>query len=201
MPALRAAGMDSRFTIERVAMTNILYLDCEFTDLLQPELLSLAIVSIAGDEHYVELDLDDPASEPTLSRASDFARHSGVLAQWGRVPGGAGNREQMGQRTARWVLDQATRFGQPAHIGYDYASDYELFETLLRDAGQWATVREVVLPLYVGEWTDRFDGNLGAAAAYEWVRRRGLDRHHALADAHALRAAHYAVMTGKRVKL
>jgi len=182
-------------------MKNILYLDCEFTDLLHPELLSLGLVSTAGEEHYVELDLDDPASAPTLSRASDFVRHNDVLAQWGRVPGSAGNLEQMGLRTARWVLDQAARYGQPTHIGFDYAPDYELFESHLRDTGQWDAVREAVLPLYVGEWTNRLDGNLGAAAAYEWASKRGLDRHHALADAHALRAAHYAVMTGKRVKL
>lgn len=182
-------------------MNNILFIDTEFTDLLQPELLSLGMVSGRGDEHYVELDLEDPASVPTLALASEFVRHNGVLSQWGRVPGCAANRHDMGLRTARWVLDQVAQSGQPALIAFDYSTDYELFESLLRDAARWDAVREVVRPVNVDELTSRFDGVLGAEVAWDWARKRGLERHHALADAQALRAAYVAVMTGKRVKL
>lgn len=183
------------------AVDRLVYLDSEFTDLLAPELLSLGLVSANGDEHYVELDLDDPGSAATLRRTSDFVRHCGVLEQWGRVPGSAATREQMGLRTARWMVEQAARLGQPVLIAFDYAPDYELLEYLLRDAGQWDAVRDVIRPLNVDELANRFDGLLGAEAAYEAVKRRGLERHHALADAHALRAACIATLTGKRICL
>lgn len=180
---------------------NVIYIDTELTDLLVPELLSLGMVTAAGDEHYVELDLDSSGSEATLAHASDFVRHNGVLEQWGRVPGSAAAYEQMGLRTARWLKEQLACFGQPAYIAFDYSPDYEFFEYLLRDAGHWDAVREVIRPVNVDELASRFDGALGAEAAYEVMRRRGLERHHALADAHALRAACIAVTTGKRVKL
>jgi hypothetical protein len=183
-------------------MNHLIFLDCEFTDLLFPELVSLGMVMAGGDEHYVELDRDDPASAATLAKASDFVRHNGVLGQWGRVPGGAASREQMGLRTARWLLDHAARFGQPVLIAHDYAVDYQLLEDLIRDAGQWEAVREVVRPLNVNDLTGTFDGSMAAELAYESLQAtRGLERHHALADAHALRAMCFAVTTGKRVKL
>jgi hypothetical protein len=79
--------------------------------------------------------------------------------------------------------------------------DYQLFERLLRDAGQWDVVRRMVSPLDIGELTSRFDAALGSCVGYDFAARRGLERHHALADAHALRTAHYAAETGKRMKL
>ena len=182
-------------------MNHVIYIDTEFTDLLKPELLSLGMVTFDGEQHYVELDLADPASNSTVKNASDFVRHCGVLQQWGRVPKSAASYAQMGQRTARWLLAQAERFGQPALIAFDYSADYELLESLLRYADQWEVVREVVRPSNVAELAWRFDGMLGAEAAYEQLRKRGLERHNALADAHALRAACIAATTGKRVTL
>ena len=184
-----------------LAVDRLIYLDTEFTDLLEPELLSLCLVSGSG-EHYVELDLNDPGGADTLQCASDFMRHNGVREQWGRVPGSAASREQMGLRTARWLLDHAAHFGQPALIAHDYAPDYESLEYLIRDAGLWEVVRKVVRPLNVNDMTGTFEGSMAAESAYERIRAtRGLERHHALADAHALRAMCIAVTTGKRVKL
>jgi hypothetical protein len=184
-----------------LAAASFIYFDTEFTDLLDPQLLSLGMVSAAGDEHYVELDLDDAASASTLSQASDFARHNGVLEQWGRVPGGSASALAMGERTARWLLERVARLGQPATIAFDYPADFELLECVLRDTGRWASVRACLRPLNVAELASPFEATLCAEAAYEALRRRGLERHHALADAHALRAACIATLTGKRVRL
>lgn len=184
-----------------LARANVIYLDTEFTDLLAPELLSLSTVSAAGGEHYVELDIESPSSASTLARASDFARHNSVLDQWGRVPGSESTYEQMGLRTARWLEDQSNRNGQPAYIAIDYPADYELLKYVLRDAGQWDALRPFVRPMNVAEISSRLDGALSAAAMYEAMRERGLERHHALADAHALRAAHLAIITGRQVQL
>jgi hypothetical protein len=180
-----------------LAKANVIYLDTEFTDLLAPELLSLAMVSARGDEHYVELDIESPSGANTLAHASDVVRHNGVLDQWGRVPGSESSYEQMGWRTALWLQDQVHRNGQPAYVAFDYPTDYELLEHVLRDAGRWDALRQFVRPVNVAEISSRIDGALGAAAMYEAMRRRGIERHHALADAHALRAACLAIVTGR----
>lgn len=182
-------------------MGPIVYIDTEFTDLLRPELLSLGMVTFDAREHYVELDLADPSSASTIKRSSEFVKWGGVLEQWGRVPGSEATYAEMGARTARWLLDNATRFGQPAHIGFDYPADFELLERLMRDIGQWEFVGQLYRPLNVDEWSSRFDGTLGAANAYSQLSRRNLHPHHALADAHALRAACIAVQTGRRTRL
>ena len=192
--------MCSVFSMD-TANANVIYLDTEFTDLLAPVLLSLGMVSGTGDEHYMELDLESPSSIETLAHVSDFVRHSEVLEQWGRIPGCNATYEQMGQRTAHWLRARVTLVGQPCYIAFDYETDYELFEYLLRDAGQWDAIRELIRPVNVSELTSRLDGALGAEFAYEALLRRGLERHHALADAHALRAACISFTTGKRVQL
>jgi len=182
-------------------MKSTIYIDAEFTDLVQPKLLSLGMVTSDGQEHYVELDLADPASAGTLKHASGFVLDNGVLEQWGRIPDSATSHFEMGKRTARWLLTQTARLGEPTQITFDYETDYNLLKSLLQDAGQWEAVRSVTVPQNVGEWSNRLDGSLGASFAYDQLQGRGLERHHALADAHALRAACYAVDTGKRLKL
>lgn len=188
-------------TVQRFLASPIVFLDCEFTDLLRPELLSLGLVSARGDEHYVELDPSDQGSAPTLARASEFVRDNGVLEQWGRVPGATASFQEMGVRTARWLLTQAQLAAQPLRIAFDYAPVFRLLESLLRQAGQWQLVSVAVLPFDVGEKMSMFEVHLAAEAAYEWTGKRGLDRHHALADAHALRVGCAAYFTGKRLKL
>jgi len=182
-------------------MKNIVYLDTSFTDTLRPKLLSLGMVTFDGHEHYVELDLGDPASAATVSQASDFARHCGVLQQWGRVPDSSANYAEMGRRTAHWLKAHAARLGQPAHVAFDNPLDFELLGHLLRAVGEWESVLKVIWPLDVEERFARFDGALVADAVCEQLRKRGLERHHALVDAHALRASWIAVNTGKRVRL
>jgi hypothetical protein len=192
MPSLVSIGQSA---------ANLIFVDTEFTDLVHPELLSLGMVTADGHEHYAELDPDDPTSRETLERAGNFARENGVLEQWGRVLGASACVEVMGKQTGDWLLEQARRLCQPVFIAFDYVTDYELLEQLLRDVGRWTTVREVVRPLNVAELADHFESGLAAEYAYGALRRRGLERHHALADAHALRAACIATLTGKRVAL
>lgn len=182
-------------------MNDVLYLDCEFTHLIKPELLSLALVSFRGDEHYVELELNDPASVSTLKKCSEFVRENNVLAQWGRVPDSACSRQQMGERTAKWVLDQVARIGRPVQIAFDHPPDFDLFRKLVLDAGLWPAIEAAVRPLDVSEETGRFDAQLASGHGYQAMLKRGLERHHALADAYALRAAMYGYNTGKRPPL
>jgi hypothetical protein len=171
---------------------QIAFLDTEFTDLVHnPELLSLGLVTLDGREHYVELDLTTPEGLARRRGAGAFAKHGPVLEQWGRVPSAACSYLEMGARTAAWLRERAAAAGGRIEVAYDYAMDWELFEYLLRDAGEWEWMRDILVPVDIDHVVARIEGELAAEAAFERIaRERDLRRHHALADAWALRAAY-----------
>lgn len=196
--------MSAIFTMN-LSPQNLICLDVEFTDPLSPELLSLGLASGSGAEHYAELDLEDSGSAGVLSRCSDFVRHGEVLQQWSCIPRSAGTCAQLARRTSEWLKVEARliqeRSGQPAPVAFDHAPDFALLVQLLQVHGQWSDLQSCVQPLDVSDLTCRFDSALASDAAFEALRRRGLARHHALADALALRAAVHAGLTGKPLNL
>lgn len=171
----------------------IVFLDTEFTDLIHPELLSLGLVALDGREHYGELDLATEAGKARVKSASDFVRYGGVLDFWGLVPDAACTEWEIGARAGQWLLDIAAQAGAKVEVGFDYSTDFELMEYAVRDAGLWDQVREVVIPVNVNSITGTIIGELAAEACFRELGARGLKRHHALADALALRAAYVAV--------
>ena len=72
----------------------LVFLDTEFTDLLNPELLSLGLVTLDGREHYAELDLTTEAGKARAKASSAFVQ-SGILDMWGLVPGATGTQWEM----------------------------------------------------------------------------------------------------------
>jgi hypothetical protein len=175
----------------------LVFLDAEFTDLIDPVLLSIGMVTADGREFYAELDRNDPANAATFNQAGEFALYGGVLDQWGVIPGSAVTANELGERTAAWILEAAARLGGPILLAYDYQADLDLLVKAIQDAGLWDAVRQVMKPLHV-------DPSYGSAAnaevaedaveiCFDELRDRDLYRHHALADAHALRAACTAV--------
>jgi hypothetical protein len=171
----------------------MVFLDTEFTDVIEPELLSIGAVSIDGREHYVELDLSTDIGKTRLKASSEFVRYDGVLDMWGLVPGASASYEEIGRRTGEWLLQFASESGGRVVIAYDYSMDYELMESAIRDCGQWDRVRQVVSPVNIGDLTGTPDGENAADECFQLMHKRGLARHHALADAMALRAAYIAV--------
>ena len=185
-----------------VVLSHTVYLDTEFTNLASPKLLSLGLVNAVGDEHYAELDLESPEGRGALKHASDFVRNGGVLEQWGLVPDATMSRTQMGVSTANWLIGQAARAGGRVIVAYDYKADFDLLRELLQDTPQWPIVASLIEPQDVDTLTTTFESSLGADYVHQVIRaKRGLQRHHALADAHALRGACVTAMTGKRVSL
>lgn len=173
----------------------ICFLDTEFTDLLHPELLSIGLVDLDGHEHYSELDLACEAGQARVKTSSDFVR-CGVLDLWGQVEGAKATPWEMGRRAGEWLLKRAGG-GQGDIAGrievcFDYSTDFELMEYAIRDAGLWDAVRQVVRPVNVNAVTGTIEGELAAEECFRELSRRGLQRHHALADAIALRAAYLA---------
>ena len=171
----------------------MIFLDTEFTSLLEPQLLSLGMVSADGArEHYVELDLDSELGQARYAASGDFVRY-GVLDLFGLVSGARVTADEMGHRTAEWLIAMAGECGGAIDIGFDYSTDYELMEQVIRECGIWGRVREVVRPINVASLTGTIDGELAAEQRFRELAQRGLARHHALADAHALAAAYRAV--------
>lgn len=113
----------------------IVFLDCEFTDLLHTELLSLGLVNIDGREHYVELDLTTDIGKARVKTSSSFVRYGGVLDLWGLVPASTVTELEMGRRTGEWILGLARESGTRVEIAFDYSMDYELLEYVIRDSG------------------------------------------------------------------
>jgi len=171
----------------------IAFLDAEMTSLLEPQLLSLALVTLDGREHYVELDLSSEAGKPRRQASSDFVEYDGVLDMWGLVPDSTSTPWEMGRRTGEWLLRHARESGTRIEVAFDYSTDYELMEYAVRDSGLWDQVREVVTPIDAGALTGSPEGEIAAEECFRELHRRGLARHHALADAIALRAAYIAV--------
>lgn len=170
----------------------IVFLDTEFTDLRSPLLLSLGLVTLDGREHYVELDLASDAGLAARKVASYFVLNDGVLDQWGHIPGATSSAWEMGRRTGEWLLRLARESGTRVEVAFDYDTDFQLMESAIRDSGLWDQVREVVVPVNVGPLTGSPEGEIAADGAFIELNRRGLWRHHALADAGALRAAYIA---------
>ena len=169
------------------------FLDTEFTDLLHPELLSLGLVTLDGlDEHYVEIDLGSEAGKARVKASGDFVR-GGVLDMWGLVPDAVCTKSEMGRRTSEWLLGLADKSGTGVEVTFDYLTDYELMEYAIRDTGLWDRVREVLVPVNVSAITCTNEGELAAEASYRETAKRGLKRHHSLADALALRASYIQV--------
>lgn len=127
----------------------LVFLDTEFTDLLNPALLSLGLVALDGREHYGELDLTTNEGKARIKASSDFVRHGGILDLWGLIPGATGTEWEMGRRSGEWLLGLAAESGAPVEVAFDYSTDYELLEYAIRDAGLWDQVRECVVPVNV----------------------------------------------------
>lgn len=163
----------------------IVFIDAEFTDLLDPQLLSLGAVTLDGREHYIELDMSSDIGQERLEVSSDFVRNDGVLDLFGLVPDASCTYGDMGRRTGEWLLQLASESGTRVEVAFDYSTDYQLMAHAIRDCGLWEQVRQVVRPIDIGPFTASPEGQDAADKCFRAMSARGLFRHHALADAHA----------------
>jgi hypothetical protein len=142
------------------------FVDCEFTDFIDCDLISIALVADDDREFYAE------RSDFDLASCSEFVR-AAVLPQLGQYPGRVFTREGLRTALLNW-LDQFA--DEPERmLCFDYAGDWELLVDLVGDVPTgW-------LACHIGEVMD-----FGRAETY--FREHG-GRHHALHDARANRYA------------
>lgn len=165
-----------------------LFLDAEFVD-RKDEVLLLSI-GLAGDdgEFYAEQPRDALGSNFTAGKFIDAE----VLPQLGRGVGLSGSPCDIAKGLVAWLNNfDADRID----IHYDFNLDFTLLENLVMLVpGQLVPQLEPVHVAYL------LDDPVGIdAALISWVNSkasRGIQRHHALADAIALRARFLAVHEG-----
>jgi hypothetical protein len=142
------------------------FLDTEFTDFVDCQLISLAIVG-HGFEWYGEVTDFDPGV------CSDFVR-AAVLPQLGRFSGRAMPFEQLRGDVRRWLVKLADLVGEPT-LCFDQQTDLDLLLDLLDG------------PLPAGWRHENIAAKIDGAKQQEWYEiyaTRG-GRHHALNDARA----------------
>ena len=145
-------------------------------------LLSIGVCGPLSHEFYGELDVAMDASTNEF-----IAAH--VLPQLGKSLGIRGDHIQVGRALVAWLrLFQRERI----ELCYDYHVDRIAFEELVDAASATPSVEYEVA--HVGYLLGDPDANAAANACWAEIESaRGLRKHHALADALALRARFNAV--------
>ena len=171
---------------------NMIFIDCEFTSIETPQLLSIGLVAEDGRELYVEL-----AGESHLMRASTFVLDT-VVPQFGLRPRAVATKEELGQLVGAWLLDFRH---SSIDVAYDYHTDFDLLAQVLQGAGLWERLKDVLRPTHIGYLIGQME--VEAAMQRSWAdsfARLGIDRHHALADARALRCGFLAMHGGEELR-
>jgi len=155
-----------------------LFLDTEFTDFIDCELLSIGIVSEDGREFYGE------RNDVDLTRCSDFARVA-VLPQLGHASDFVGSEDELSAALKKW-LEQFKPLA-PVLVSVDYPMDWELFTYLVRDADL------LTMPSWIKGQSIR--DAMDPRDVEQYWTLHGRSAHHALHDA---RANRFAFLLGEK---
>lgn len=155
----------------------LIFIDTEFTDFKQAELISLGLVSEDGQhEFYAELPVN-------LARCNDFVIAT-VLPLLGKIAGAKSSKQELTTRLKQWLADFADQ--QPV-ICFDYEGDWQLFCAAMNDE----------IPEWLG--AKNIDHQLDPLELQLFFIENKLSQHHALYDAranrHAFRADKVAIDT------
>jgi len=144
------------------------FIDTEFTDFLDPQLISIGLVAETGEEFYAELPYD-------IKACSAFVKEA-VLPLLGYAPHAEASKDEMYEKITQW-LSVVRPAGEDVFICYDYQTDWDLFYDVLDGCvPPWCKRRLVA---------DR----INEALRYEYHKKNALPEHHALNDAKANRYA------------
>lgn len=165
----------------------LILVDTEFTDFIQMDLISIALVAEDGREFYAE------RTDYRADDCSDFVR-SAVLPMLGRAVGAACTRAQLTHRLRAW-FEELT---EPATLVFDYFSDWELLiDAFLGDEFYKppANVGDKLLLVAEIIGDPVYQHALNRTFTREWPP------HHSLADARAMMAGYRAWRAANDEKL
>ena len=148
---------------------KMVFLDTEFTDLLDPRLISIGFVSECGEELYIEIPF-------AIRHCSEFVREA-VLPQLGKVPDAFCPTSMLRERIVTYLARVRAGEGDII-IAYDYSTDWWLlYEALDQTIPRWVSNALV--------WSD-----LSELLIEDYWKKTGESQHHALHDARANRYAY-----------
>jgi len=150
-----------------------LFVDTEFTDLIDCELLSIGVVSADGREFYME------RNDVDLSRCGDFCRVA-VLPQLGKDPSAVGTELETAFTLKNWLISFLP--DAPVVVSVDHPTDWELFAYLVRDE------QTLKVPAWIRAQSIR--NALDPRDIEQYWKIHGRRAHHALHDARANRFAY-----------
>lgn len=141
-----------------------IFLDTEFTDFVDPQLISLGMVAETGEEFYAEVPYQNEA-------CSEFVRET-VVPLLGRIANAHCSLEDLRFQILNW-LGIVRRNGEPVEICIDYQTDWNLFcKALDYRVPTWCMKRLIAQ-------------NINDLLLYEFHKISSLAEHHALYDARA----------------
>ncbi|SCU98832.1 conserved hypothetical protein [Cupriavidus necator] len=153
----------------------IVFLDTEFTDFIDCELVSIGMVTENGRQFYAEvLDFD-------RAKCTEFVR-SAVLPLLGQLPDTIVMRAELGAALHTWFAELAV----PVTIAIDYSADWELLVHALDGELPASLVGRLDLASIA-------ESAVFALAAAGYHAAPGRPWHHALHDARGMRAGFLAV--------
>ena len=150
------------------------YLDTEFTQVTQPELISIGLAADDGREFYAVM-----KSFP-LQQCSAFVREVvlPIIEHW---PNATLDRRELRQSLRQWLNESA----EPLEIVCDFAIDAELLGELI-DSDSDSALRTFSIASITVLSTAQCE-QIAAAVDRYFTEPRQWPRHHALEDARALR--------------
>lgn len=145
------------------------FLDTEFTDFFEPQLISLALVAESGEEFYAELPFADSA-------CSAFVREA-VLPLLGTPPDAMCSYDEFRLKIIIW-LEKVRQPYDLVFVCVDYQTDWDLLADALNyEIPEWCRVQ------HIGR-------NINQLLRYEFHKTNKLPEHHALYDARASKYAY-----------
>lgn len=145
-----------------------IFLDTEFTDFIDPQLISIGIAASNGEEFYAEL----PYS---IDLCSTFVKEV-VIPLLGKNPDAFCTAHELPVRLITW-LNLIKSSNQKLDICFDFQTDWDLFiKALGEDVPNWCQ------PRLIGR-------EINAMLRYDFHKKNQLPQHHALNDAKGIRYA------------
>jgi|SRR5450830_119308 len=143
-------------------MSFKIFLDTEFTDFIDTQLISLGMVTDSGDTFYAEIPYMDDA-------CSAFVREA-VIPLLGQVPNSQYAVDDLGTKILTW-LEIVHTGEQAVDVCFDYQTDWDLFSDVLEQrVPEWCRPRNV-------------KREISEVLRYEFHKNSQLPMHHALYDA------------------
>ncbi|RFB67525.1 MULTISPECIES: 3'-5' exoribonuclease [unclassified Herbaspirillum] len=145
-----------------------IFIDTEFTNFEDPELISIGLAAESGEEFYAELPF-------SIRDCSEFVREA-VLPMLGQTPHAECTLSDIYSRITNW-LNLVRSGSKDVEICFDYQTDWELFRQALdNNVPSWCKPRLV-------------SDQINELLRYDYHEKNQLPEHHALHDAQANRYA------------